>query len=142
HTVQVVGSIPTTPTKFDQRFHDIYAGEVFAVSLQVTVGVGRVTGRRALCERLATVAGVDARDRAVVGDVPLRVRAMARQTRGLARALDALLGQVTGRAVVERGIEAVRSRVDEVRADVDRALEFEAERDVATSARGAVGVRV
>src|SRR6185436_9775561 len=101
-----------------------------------------VTGTAALLERLATAADVDALDGAVLCDVIGRVLGVARQTGGLARALDARGGGVAGAAVVERHVEAPRSRVDEVRAHVDRALELEPERYVAAGAGAAVRARV
>jgi hypothetical protein len=68
-------------------------------------------------------------------DVGLQIALVARETRGFARGLDALLSQVTCHALRERRVEAVRPGVDEVRADEDRALELEAKRRVASRAR-------
>src|SRR6185503_6469653 len=122
---------------------------------QTAVWVGPVTGRCALLERLTTSTDVDALDGAKPSHVPGRVLSVTRQTGRLARALDALARQVTDRAlrarrIVRKGasplprlaslVEPPRSRMDEVDADVDRALELEPERRVATGACGAIGV--
>src|SRR5690348_8018565 len=61
-----------------------------APRLQPVAGVGRVASAAARVERLGTAAHVRARDGAERRDVIGRVRRVARQARGLARALDAL----------------------------------------------------
>ena len=93
-------------------------------------------------ERFAATTDVHAHDRTIPFNVGRRIGRVARETRGFAGPLDTRLGQVTRRTLRERRVKAVRSGMDEVRADDDWTLELEAEWHVAARARGTVVIRV